>query len=197
MPDAKVKLLIVDDEVSLRSSLAQIFTAFGHSVRSAEDGFSALAQIRNDMPDILLSDLNMPGMSGFDLLSVVRRRFPAIQVIAMSGAFSGNSVPSGVAADAFYEKGGSPGTLVKMVTGMANRKHSSVPHPSTPAPIWIPRNGHDPHGAEYVMVPCPACLRSFPQVLGHHTHTVRETGCPYCSSPIQYAIVEPVGALFL
>ena len=98
----KLKLLIVDDEVSLRTSLFQIFTAFGYSVKSAEDGISALAEIRTEIPDIVLSDLNMPGMSGFELLAVIRRRFPAIQVIAMSGAFSGDTVPAGVAADDFY-----------------------------------------------------------------------------------------------
>jgi CheY-like chemotaxis protein len=87
MPDAKVKLLIVDDEVSIRTSLSLIFTGSGHSVRSSADGFSALFEIRQELPDIILSDLNMPGMSGFELLSVVRRRFPAIQVIAMSGGF--------------------------------------------------------------------------------------------------------------
>ena len=57
-------------------------------MRSAEDGFSALEEIRRLTPDVLLSDLNMPHMSGFELLSVVRRRFPAIYAIAMSGAFS-------------------------------------------------------------------------------------------------------------
>jgi len=189
MPNAKVKLLIVDDEASLRSSLLQIFTTFGHSVREAEDGFAALGQIRNEMPDILLSDLNMPGMSGFELLSVVRRRFPAIQVIAMSGAFSGNTVPPGIVADAFYEKGSSPGTLLEMVRAMANKEHSSVQRPSTPAPIWIPKNGHDPHGAEYVMVTCPDCLRAFPQVLGGDDQPIREVGCSHCSSLIHYAIV--------
>lgn len=189
MPSAKVKLLIVDDEVSLRSSLSQIFTTFGYDVRSAEDGFSALDQIRNEMPDILLSDLNMPGMSGFELLSVVRRRFPAIRVIAMSGAFSGKSVPPGIAADAFYEKGSSPGTLVEMMRDMANMERSSVPHPGTLAPIWISKNGHDPSGEEYVMVTCQECLRTFPQILGNALLPVRETSCVHCSSLIQYAIV--------
>jgi len=194
MPNAKVKLLIVDDEVSLRASLSQIFTTFGHSVRSAEDGFSALGQIRNEMPDVLLSDLNMQGMSGFELLSVVRRRFPAIQVIAMSGAFSGNTVPPGIAADAFYEKGSSPGTLLAIMRDMGNMERSSVQHPDTLAPIWIPKNGHDPTGEEYVMVTCPECLRTFPQVLGKAFLPIRETSCVHCFSLVHYAIVQPADA---
>ena len=55
----------------------------------------------------------MPGMSGFELLSVVRRRFPAVLVIAMSGAFSGDQVPSGVTADAFYPKGNGVAVLMQ------------------------------------------------------------------------------------
>ena len=105
MPNAKVKLLVVDDDVSLLMLLSQIFTESGYNVRSAEDGFSALAEIRNEIPNIILSDLNMPGMSGYEFLSVVRRRFPAIRTIAMSGGLSGDGVPPGVVADAFYEKG--------------------------------------------------------------------------------------------
>ncbi len=147
-----------------------------------------------EMPDILLSDLNMPGMSGFELLSVVRRRFPAIQVIAMSGAFSGDTVPTGIVADAFYEKGRSPGTLVEMVRAMAQTDRSCVRHPSTLAPIWIPKNGHDPSGEEYVIVTCPECMRAFPQVLGEAGRPVRETGCVHCFSLIHYAIVQPADA---
>ncbi len=70
------------------------------------------------MPDIMLSDLNMPCMSGFELLSVVRHRLPSIRVIAMSGAFSGNEVPSGVAADAFYQKGSGIRALLKIIEGV-------------------------------------------------------------------------------
>ena len=80
--------IIVDDDVSARESLTELFTDFGLSVRSAEDGSSALFEIRQEVPDIILSDLNMPRMSGCEFLSLVRRRFPAIRVIAMSGAFS-------------------------------------------------------------------------------------------------------------
>ena len=118
MPNAKVKLLVVEDDVSLRMSLAEFFAEFGHSVRSAADGFSALAEIENEIPDILLSDLYMPGMSGFELLSVVRCQFPTIRVIAMSSAFSGENVPPGLPADAFHPKGTNVRSLLQLVTTM-------------------------------------------------------------------------------
>src|ERR1700689_988290 len=98
MPNAKVKLLVVEDDVSLRMSLAELFTEFGHCVRSAAAGFSALVEIENEIPDILLSGLPMPGIAGFQLLSVVRCQFPTIRVIAMSSAFSGEGVPPGLPA---------------------------------------------------------------------------------------------------
>ena len=113
MAGTTVNLLVVEDDAALRVSLSHIFAAFGHGVRCAADGFSALSELRVDVPDIILSDLNMPGMSGFEFLSVVRRRFPSIKVIAMSSAFAIDSIPPGVAADAFYQKGSNLGHLLR------------------------------------------------------------------------------------
>jgi len=124
MHDARVKLLIVDDEVSIRTSLSQLFSELGYCVRSATDGRSALSEIRPEIPEILLSDLNMPGMSGFEFLPVVRRELPAIHVIAMSGAFSGTCVPPGVVADAFIAKGSDPALLIKTVESMTQPEHT-------------------------------------------------------------------------
>src|SRR5271165_2973391 len=141
MPDTQAKLLIVDDEPSIRTSLSHVLGEIGYSVRTAEDGFSALVEIRKEAPDILLSDLNMPGMSGFELLSVVRRRFPAIQAIAMSGAFHGDEVPSGVAADAFFQKGSSVGSLLRIMEAMPPPKPTLHNQPSSApaesATVWI------------------------------------------------------------
>jgi CheY-like chemotaxis protein len=119
MPDSRLRLLVVDDEPSLRESFTLVFHRLGYDVRSAEDGFAALFEIGKLIPDILLCDLNMPGMSGFELLSVVRRRFPAIPVIAMSGGFFGSAVPSGVAADAFYQKGSGIDHLLRTITAFS------------------------------------------------------------------------------
>src|ERR1035437_548151 len=63
-----MKLFVVDDAPAIRASISSLLTEIGYIVRTANDGFAALAEIRIDIPDILLSDLNMPGMSGFELL---------------------------------------------------------------------------------------------------------------------------------
>jgi CheY-like chemotaxis protein len=78
-------ILIVDDNENLRIALADIFLQFGHDVRTAADGLEALSVMRKKVPTVLISDLDMPGMSGFELLSVVRRRFPSVRVVAMGG----------------------------------------------------------------------------------------------------------------
>ena len=68
MPDLKASILIVEDEEPIRTSLAEILKVLGHRVRCAADGIAALVEINQEIPEILLSDLNMPGMSGFELL---------------------------------------------------------------------------------------------------------------------------------
>ena len=118
MREKKESPLIVDDAPSIRATLSWALTDFGYSVRAAEDGFSALTEIRKEIPDIILSDLNMPGMSGFEFLSVVRRRFPGVALIAMSGAFCGDEGPSGSAADAFFQKGCGVRALLKIIEGL-------------------------------------------------------------------------------
>src|ERR1700728_1241485 len=105
MPTEKTSLLLVDDDIAICKLLSLMLAKSGYGVRSTADGFSALAEIRTEIPDILVSDLNMPGMSGFELLSVVRRRFPAIAVIAMSAMYSDATPSPRVAADGFYAKG--------------------------------------------------------------------------------------------
>jgi CheY-like chemotaxis protein len=123
--------LIVDDKEWLRIAISVVLEEFGYSVRCAEDGRSALREIHRQIPDILLSDLTMPGMSGFELLINVRRLFPAIKVIAMSGSFGGLEVPPGILADAFYPKGASVSTLLQILRALPRMKHRVVESPAT------------------------------------------------------------------
>src|ERR1700761_6531133 len=112
------EILVVDDDAAVRNSLVMVLQPAGYGVKVAVDGFDALLQLKKSLPGIVISDLNMPQMSGFEFLSVVRRRFPQISVIAMSGAYpSGDVVPSGVIADAFYGKGqAGPKELLRMIS---------------------------------------------------------------------------------
>jgi CheY-like chemotaxis protein len=143
-------------------------------------------------PIILLSDLNMPGMSGFELLSVVQRRFPSIRIIAMSGAFSGDEVPSGVAADAFYQKGCGVRSLSGIIAGLAHPKRLPADQPTSTAPIWIQRNGNDASGEPYVSVTCVDCLRTFQHTVGGALSLIREAHCVHCGNTVYYSIVEQV-----
>jgi CheY-like chemotaxis protein len=188
----QARLLIVDDEPVIRSSMSQVLTEIGFAVRSAEDGLTALVEIRNEVPDLILSDLEMPGMSGFEFLSVVRRRLPSIRVIAMSGAFSGDEVPSGVAADAFYPKGSGVRCLLKIIDGLAWPERLPANQPGPSAPLRIQRNGYDGNGEPCVAIACPDCLRTFRQSVGSSLSAVREAQCVHCRNTVYYAIMEPV-----
>jgi CheY-like chemotaxis protein len=192
MPDMKAKMLIVDDELTTRTLLCQVFRGLGHHVRAAEDGFSALEEIRSEVPDVLLSDLNMPGMSGFELLSVVRRRIPGIYVIASSGAFSAGEVPNGVAADAFYEKATGLGGLFQLLKTAApyGRKPRIGSDASTP--IWISPLTRDAELDAEVLITCPECLRAFPLSVGAADFVIHQTSCVHCDTAIHYATVQPM-----
>ena len=191
MLETRAKLLIADDEPSIRMAMSIVLTEIGYHVRSAQDGFSALAEMRKETPDILLSDLNMPGMSGFELLSVVRRRFPSVQTIDMSGAFLGDEVPSGVAADAFYQKGSSVGSLLRIMESLPVAERPLTQQPSSAlAPVWIRRGGSDPSGELYCTIACPECLRTFSQALGDQSNQTSKTDCTHCHCSIPYLIVQ-------
>jgi CheY-like chemotaxis protein len=188
----KPKLLIVDDEPVTRTLLTQIFSNLGHDVKTAEDGFSALEQIRADVPDVLLSDLNMPGMSGFELLSVVRRRIPEIYVIATSGAFTGDRVPHGIAADAFYEKATGLPSLFQLMQSAAAPEQPPRAGSSASTPIWISPTDRDASSKAQVLISCPQCLRAFPLAVDAADFVIHETACVYCDIIIHYATVHPM-----
>jgi len=189
---SKHEVLVVDDDSAIRDSLALVLQSGGYEVTTATNGFDALLQLKRRLPAIVLSDLNMPQMSGFELLSVVRRRFPQISLIAMSGAYhSGEAVPGGVIADAFYAKGRSnPEMLLAIVSGLIKTFAAhAVDHERESAPVWIPRNGKDSHGIPYVVLTCTDCLRSFPlSVTTEDLQKIQETPCLFCPNTVRYII---------
>jgi hypothetical protein len=108
----------------------------------------------------------------------------------MSGAFCGNEVPSGVAADAFFQKGSSMGSLLRVLEVTPRPERMTPRHPSTSDFIQIPLGGQGVREEGYVTVVCPECLRPFQLSVGGEDGPVREAGCVHCHAPIRYAIAE-------
>jgi CheY-like chemotaxis protein len=192
-PSQKPHLLVVEDEPTIRHLFSTLLAAAGYSVAEADNGFAALEQIRRRNPALILSDLNMPRMTGFELLSVIRRRFPAMHVIAMSGAFTGDQIPSGVAADAFYEKSGrNIATLVEMIENiLAATPKSPAGQPEPQVALWVDRHREEIRGS-YILLVCPECLRSFPHPTSDQpVMQVHETPCIFCAAPVSYALLDP------
>ncbi|HUJ25968.1 MAG TPA: response regulator [Myxococcales bacterium] len=81
----KPRILVVDDEDAIRSSLRSLLEADGYDVDEAPDGADALALLQAKPFELVISDQNMPGMSGIDLLKLVRVRHPSVVRIMLTG----------------------------------------------------------------------------------------------------------------
>jgi len=188
-------ILVVDDNSSVRETMALVLASKGYQVSAAKDGLDALLRFKTGAPDLLLSDLEMPRMSGFELLSVVRRRFPAMVVVAMSGTYEGDSVPAGVLADAFYAKGrNEPEKLLRIVADLLRTSAARISiHARELAPVWAPRISKDATGTFFILLTCPECLRSFSLAAPEAaTATILDTECIFCLSDIRYMIGSSV-----
>ena len=185
------RILVVDDDGSICAMAKAILESQGYEVLCAVDGFDALTALKQSLPDVIISDLQMPNMSGFEFLSIVRRRFPKIPTIAISGAFSGEDVPESVLADAFFEKGQySPESLFQKITALLEeipQRPSVARQPK--AAVWIPVKDD----ADYIAVTCSSCLRTFP-VPAPLPDGVHCAECDFCGTEVSFRITEASGA---
>jgi two-component system response regulator AtoC len=83
--DAKVRFMIVDDHPSIRKLCMTVGTSVGFSCVEAESAEAALSQLENDSPDIILTDLLMPNMSGLEFLPRVKQLLPRTEIAIMTG----------------------------------------------------------------------------------------------------------------
>lgn len=177
----------MDDNERARELAHAVLSAQGYGVVCAADGFEALSALKQSLPDVIISDLRMPNMNGFEFLSVVRKRFPHIPVIAVSGEFSGVDVPENVLADAFFEKGRySAGELLEKINRLLeegpSRPHGNrVPKPA----VWIPISTK----ADYIALTCPNCLRTFPIPVPVPAE-VNTAVCDFCSTEVSFQITD-------
>jgi two-component system response regulator AtoC len=78
------RILIVDDDDALRESLEMILASEGYLVATAENGDAALARVDELPIDVVLCDVRMPGLDGFELLPQISRKLPGVPIVMMS-----------------------------------------------------------------------------------------------------------------
>jgi CheY-like chemotaxis protein len=178
----KYRILFVDDERMIRETSALILAKKGFEVHTSEDGFAALVELRASLPDLIICDLRMPNMSGFELLSIIRRRFPHLPVVALSGEFTGSG-PTGLIADAFFTKGEyRPEALVAKITELIERAplRAQVIKPDR-APVWVPVNDRG-----YLVLTCTDCPRSFSIARKQTEDELCQTECTFGGTEVCY-----------
>ncbi|HUH85608.1 MAG TPA: response regulator [Stellaceae bacterium] len=79
------KVLIIDDDVMVRETIAQVLEDRGYEVVSAEDGQRGMARFREECPDLVITDIIMPEKEGIETIMQVRGERPGVPIIAISG----------------------------------------------------------------------------------------------------------------
>jgi DNA-binding response OmpR family regulator len=81
------KILVVDDEIDMRMAVAEMLRVKGHDVIYAEDGVKALESIKMNLPDVVVCDIEMPYLKGYDVLTVMRvnPKLSKIPIIFLTG----------------------------------------------------------------------------------------------------------------
>ncbi|MBM4153314.1 MAG: response regulator [Kiritimatiellaceae bacterium] len=121
-------ILIVDDDLLIQRLFTQFFTAEGYSTAVADNGLAAILQISTKRPDLIITDVVMPGMDGLALIREVRKSHPDIPMIAISGgqrAVAVNFQPHAEkdGAHQFLEKPVSLSTLLISVQRLLDQNH--------------------------------------------------------------------------
>jgi CheY-like chemotaxis protein len=183
----KSRVLLVEDEPVLQRLIAGYLVAAGYAVRTADDGLDAITKLRAGLPDLIISDLNMPRMSGLEFLGLVHKRLPQTPVIVTS-AGAPDEMPSGVTADAFYHKNGFGfQQLLETISDLTGKPPArSAPPPVENEPVqarW--------HESGSYIIGCGDCLREFkiPRIF-HVEGTQNWTSCVHCGKFVHFLGAE-------
>jgi len=85
IPGRSGRVLVIDDEMEVRCVLRDMLTPCGHSVLEADSAEAGLALLESESVDVILTDISMPGMSGWDVAAACQRRFPHVPLGFVTG----------------------------------------------------------------------------------------------------------------
>jgi CheY-like chemotaxis protein len=182
------RVLLVDDTPSIRKVLSNILVGAGYVVRTAVDGLDGIGKLRQGAPDLIISDLMMPRMTGFEFLKVVRQRLPQIPVIAISCDHGSLGITQGALADRCFRKDDLRcEDFLEAVADLIRK-----PPARSPAPGLGARPGRaNWDGDGHYNIPCAECLRSFKIPCGHTVGQGEQTAtCVECLGVVRFVVDE-------
>ncbi len=123
MSDEKPRILVVDDESDTLLFLYDLLSSAGYFVEGSSNPLDALEDIRRRQPTLVLADLRMPEMDGFELVRRVRAASPKTRVLLMSAVADDAAASTGAAAgaEAFLRKPLCTGELLAVVEKLAHQ----------------------------------------------------------------------------
>ena len=130
----KQRLLIVEDEASIRTGLVDVFVYHGYDVEYAEDGTTAVQKALDNAFDLVLLDIMLPGISGYDVCERLRRERPELAIIMLTARASDEDVVHGLklGADDYVAKPFAIEQLVLRVAAVLRRTTATTPAPDVP-----------------------------------------------------------------
>ena len=125
MTDEKKRIIVVDDDASIREALVETLSVAGYDVISAENGVSALDKISRERPNLILLDIMMPEMNGWQVLEALKKDAWAknVPVIILTNLDGVENVSKAIEQEA-YEYVVKGDTDLKDILAMVQRKLS-------------------------------------------------------------------------
>ncbi|MCE9563867.1 MAG: response regulator [Planctomycetes bacterium] len=136
-PLPPLSILIVEDQEEVAQSLAELLRLIGHETRVARSGEDALTQIDSQLPDVILLDIGLPGMNGWEVARQIRdrakRRQPVVVAVTGFGLEADKWRSADAGADLHLVKPVAPAVLVQLLERV--REHLAMPSaPAQPSP---------------------------------------------------------------
>ncbi|MGH7430144.1 MAG: response regulator [Gemmatimonadales bacterium] len=126
------RVLIIDDDVAVRQALMKYLQLAGHDVRQAAQGDAGIRTHERHAADVVIVDIFMPGQGGLQTIDRLRREWPAVKIIAMSGVTGTGSLDVGghamaLGADHFLSKPFDVDALVTLVATLLGEGEGRSP----------------------------------------------------------------------
>jgi DNA-binding response OmpR family regulator len=169
-----MKVLIADDDADLRELIAFTLAQAGYLVIKAQDGPGALARFDAEGPDLVLLDINMPGMSGFQVCEAIRRRSPVpVMMLTVRGEEEDLVKALGLGADDYLNKPFSPRTLLARIKALLRRAGMEAGSPLAAGRVALDLEEHTVRIGEQEPVRLTKLeLRLLQMLLANAGHTV-------------------------